>query len=135
VTPERVRSTTAATVSAATRGARLVEIAALGVQGPSTWGRDNARSRQGARVLNLAQRVAIPRVFRPSYAPERNLRERRWKVSKNQVRYGPPDATCLACRAARAGCRAKMPTEHREKLQSWMTPKFQTLNQASFLAA
>ena len=135
VTHELVSITTDATVSAETMCALLRKIAALGLQGPITLVLDNARYQHCALVMNLAARLNVHLEFLPSYSPNLNLIERLWKFIKKQVLYGRHYATFLDFRAAIDGCLAKIPTEHREKLQSLMTHNFQTFNPASFLAA
>jgi transposase len=135
VTHQLVSLTTDATVSAATRCALLVKIAALGLQGPITLVLDNARYQHCALVMDLAKRLHIHLEFLPSYSPNLNLIERLWKFIKKQVLYGRHYATFLEFRAAIDGCLSKIPTEHREKLRSLMTHNFQTFNPASFLAA
>jgi len=135
VTQELVSITTDATVSAETMCALLRKIAALGVRGPITLVLDNARYQHCALVMNLAQSLNIHLEFLPSYSPNLNLIERLWKFVKKQVLYGRPYATFLEFRTAIDGCLAKIPTEHREKLQSLMTHNFQTFDAASFFAA
>jgi transposase len=135
VTHELVSITTDATVSAETMCALLVKIAALGLQGPITLVLDNARYQHCALVMNLAKSLKIHLEFLPSYSPNLNLIERLWKFVKKQVLYGHHYATFVEFRAAIDDCLAKIPTEHREKLQALMTHNFQTFNPASFLAA
>jgi transposase len=135
VTHELVSITTDATVSAETMCALLVKIAALGLQGPITLVLDNARYQHCALVMNLAKSLQIHLEFLPSYSPNLNLIERLWKFVKKQVLYGHHYATFVEFRAAIDDCLAKIPTEHREKLQALMTHNFQTFNPASFLAA
>jgi transposase len=135
VTRELVSITTDATVSAETMCALLVKIAALGLQGPITLVLDNARYQHCALVINLAKNLNIHLEFLPSYSPNLNLIERLWKFVKKQVLYGRHYTTFLDFRAAIDGCLAKIPTEHREKLESLMTHNFQTFDPASFVAA
>jgi transposase len=135
VTHELVSITTDATVSAETMCALLVKIAALGLQGPITLVLDNARYQHCALVMNMAKSLKIHLEFLPSYSPNLNLIERLWKFIKKQVLYGHHYATFVEFRTAIDDCLAKIPTEHREKLQSLMTHNFQTFNPASFLAA
>ena len=135
VTQELVSITTDATVNAETMCALLGKIAALGLQGPITLVLDNARYQHCALVMNLAQSLNIQLQFLPSYSPNLNLIERLWKFVKKQVLYGKHYGTFAEYCAAIDGCLAKIPTEHREKLNSLMTHNFQTFNPASFLAA
>lgn len=135
VTNQLVSITTAATVSAETMCALLEKIAALGLQGPIALVLDNARYQHCALVMDLAKRLNIHLEFLPSYSPNLNLIERLWKFIKRQVLYGRHYATFADFRAAIDGCLANIPTEHREKLQSLMTHRFQTFDPDSFLAA
>jgi transposase len=135
VTHELVNITTDATVSAETMCALLVKIAALGLRGPITLVLDNARYQHCALVMERAKSLHIHLEFLPSYSPNLNLIERLWKFLKKQVLYGRHYATFAEFRAAIDGCLAKIPTEHREKLDSLMTHNFETFNPASFLAA
>jgi transposase len=135
VTHELVSITTDATVSAETMCALLRKIAALGLQGPITLVLDNARYQHCAIVMELANSLNIHLEFLPSYSPNLNLIERLWKFIKKQVLYGKHYGTFLEFCAAIDGCLAKIPTDHREKLDSLMTHNFQTFNPALFLAA
>jgi transposase len=133
VTHELVSMTTDATVSAETMCALLVKIAALGLQGPITLVLDNARYQHCALVIEWAKSSNIHLEFLPSYSPNLNLIERLWKFIKKQVLYGRHYGTFSEFRVAIDGCLAKIPTDHREKLNSLMTHNFQTFNPASFL--
>ena len=135
VTQELVSITTDATVSAETMCALLRKIAALDLQGPITLVLDNARYQHCALVMNLAKSLNIRLQFLPSYSPNLNLIERLWKFVKKQVLYGRHYPSFLEFRQAIDDCLAKIPTEHREKLQALMTHNFQTFNVASFFAA
>jgi transposase len=135
VTHELVSITTDATVSAETMCALLRKIAALGLQGPITLVLDNARYQHCALVMELAKSLNIHLEFLPSYSPNLNLIERLWKFIKKQVLYGKHYGTFSEFCAAIDGCLAKIPTDHREKLDSLMTHNFQTFNPALFLAA
>jgi transposase len=135
VTHELVSITTDATVSAETMCALLRKIAALGLQGPITLVLDNARYQHCALVMELAKSLNIHLQFLPSYSPNLNLIERLWKFIKKQVLYGKHYGTFTDFCGAIDGCLAKIPTDHREKLNSLMTHNFQTFNPASFLAA
>jgi transposase len=134
-TYELVSIMTDATVTAETMCALLRKIAALGLQGPISLVLDNARYQHCALVINWAKSLNIHLEFLPSYSPNLNLIERLWKFIKKQVLYGRHYGTFLEFRAAIDGCLAKIPTQHREKLQSLMTHNFQTFSPASFLAA
>jgi transposase len=135
VTRELVSITTDATVNAETMCALLRKIAALGLLGPITIVLDNARYQHCKLVMDLAKSLNIHLEFLPSYSPNLNLIERLWKFIKKQVLYGRHYDTFPNFCAAIDGCLAKIPTDHREKLNTLMTHNFQTFNPASFLAA
>jgi transposase len=135
VTHELVSITTDATVSAETMCALLRKIAALGLQGPITLVLDNARYQHCALVMDLAKSLHIHLQFLPSYSPNLNLIERLWKFIKKQVLYGKHYGTFVDFCAAIDDCLAKIPTDHREKLNSLMTHNFQRFDPTSFLAA
>ncbi len=135
VTRELVSITTEATVSAQTMCELLQKIAALGLQGPITLLLDNARYQHCKLVIALAQTLNIHLEFLPSYSPNLNLIERLWKFIKNQALYGRHYNTFQYFCAAIDDCLTKIPTDHREKLNSLMTHNFQTFDPASFLAA
>jgi transposase len=135
VTRELVSVTTAATVNSETMCALLQKIAAIGLQGPITLVLDNARYQHCALVIDLAKSLNIHLEFLPSYSPNLNLIERLWKFIKKQVLYGRHYGTFGEFCAAIDGCLAKIPTAHRDSLESLMTHNFQRFNPASFLAA
>lgn len=135
VTHELVSITTDATVNAESMCALLQKIAAMAMQGPITLILDNARYQRCALVTELAERLNIHLEFLPSYSPNLNLIERLWKFIKKQVLYAHHYATFTDFRAAIDDCLSKIPTKHREQLQSLMTHNFQTFDKASFLAA
>jgi len=135
VTRELVSITTDATVNANTMCALLKKIAALCLQGPITVVLDNARYQHCALVMELAKSLHIHLEFLPSYSPNLNLIERLWKFIKKDVLYGRHYKTFLDFCAAIDGCLAKIPTEHRAKLESLMTHNFQTFDPASLLTA
>ncbi|MHB1422858.1 MAG: IS630 family transposase [Gemmataceae bacterium] len=122
VTQELISITTDATVSAETMCALLRKIAALGLQGPITLVLDNARYQHCALVKELAKSLNIHLEFLPSYWPNLNLIERLWKFTKKQVLYGKHYRTFVEFCAAIDGCLAKIPTDYREKLNSWSCP-------------
>ena len=105
------------------------------LQGPITVVLDNARYQHCALVMELAKSLHIHLEFLPSYSPNLNLIERLWKFIKKDVLYGRHYKTFLDFCAAIDGCLAKIPTEHRAKLESLMTHNFQTFDPASLLTA
>ena len=135
VTNSLVSVTTDATVNGETMCELLRRIAALGLTGPIRLVLDNARYQHCALVKELAKSLNIELLFLPSYSPNLNLIERLWKFIKKQVLYGRHYGTFADFRAAIDGCLSKIPTEHRKELAGLMTHRFQTFENASFLAA
>jgi transposase len=134
VTNQLVSITTDATVSSDTV-CSAQKIAAMGLQGPITLVLDNARYQHCAAVIGLATSLKIQLLFLPSYSPNLNLIERLWKFIKKQCLYGRHYPTFSQFRDATDDCLAKIPSDHREKLQTLMTHNFQTFKTHSFLAA
>jgi transposase len=96
---------------------------------------DNARYQRCAAVEAEAERLGIELLFLPSYSPNLNLIERLWKFTKKKALRGkhyPDFATFLG---AIEDCLNRIHTDHRDALASLMTLKFQTFDNASFLAA
>jgi transposase len=135
VTNQLVSITTDATVSSDTMCALLRKIAAMGLRGPITLVLDNARYQHCAAVIELATSLKIQLLFLPSYSPNLNLIERLWKFIKKHCLYGRHYPTFKQFRDAIDDCLAKIPSDHREKLQTLMTHNFQTFKTDSFLTA
>lgn len=96
---------------------------------------DNARYQRCAVVAAEAERSGIELLFLPSYSPNLNLIERLWKFTKKKALRGKhyPDFATFC--GAIDDCLNRTHTDHREALASLMTLKFQTFDNASFLAA
>ena len=92
-------------------------------------------ARNETLVKNLAKSLNIEWLFLPSYSPNLTLIERLWKFTKKKVLYGRHYDTFPAFCGAINACLGKTETEHRKELKSLMTHKFQTFQNASFLAA
>ena len=110
-------------------------IAALGLTGPVRLVLDNARYQHCVLVMDLAKSLNIELLFLPSYSPNLNLIERLWRFVKKKVLYARHYGTFQDFRGAIDGCLSKIGTEHRKELKSFMTHKFQTFQDVSFLAA
>ena len=85
-------------------------------------------------VKFLAKSLNIELLFLPSCSPNLNLIERLWKFTKKKVLYGRFYDTFAAFCGAIDGCLGKIEIDHRKELKSLMTHKFQTFQNASFLA-
>ena len=104
-------------------------------KGPTTLVMDNARYQRCKAVEAEAQRLGIALLFLPSYSPNLNVIERLWKFTKKRALRGKHYADFAAFRAAIDNCLDRIPTDHKDELQSLMTLKFQTFDSHSFLAA
>ena len=104
-------------------------------QGPTTLVMDNARYQRCKAVEAEAKRLGIGLLFLPSYSPNLNVIERLWKFTKKRALRGKHYADFAAFRAAIDNCLDRIPTDHKDELQSLMTLKFQTFDSDSFLAA
>lgn len=134
ITRELIRVTNDTRVSSDTMIELLRQIAEQ-TRGLITVVLDNARYQRCEAVETEAKRLKIALLFLPSYSPNLNLIERLWKFTKKKALRGkhyPDFATFLG---AIDDCLNRIPTDHREALASLMTLKFQTFDNASFLAA
>ena len=73
-------------------------------------------------------------LFLPSYSPNLNLIERLWKFTKKKALRGKHYADFASFRAAIDDCLDRIRTDHRDAIASLITLKFQTFDNASFLA-
>lgn len=96
---------------------------------------DNARYQRCAVVEAEAQRLRIELLFLPSYSPNLNLIERLWKFTKKKALRGKHYADFAQFQEAIEDGLDHVHTDHQESLASLMTLKFQTFEDASFLAA
>lgn len=134
ITRELIRVTNDTRVSSDTMIELLGQIATQ-TKGAITVVLDNARYQRCEAVEAEAKRLGIELLFLPSYSPNLNLIERLWKFTKRKALRGkhyPDFATFLG---AIDDCLNRIHTDHREALASLMTLKFQTFDNASFLAA
>jgi transposase len=133
VTRELIRVTNDTRVSSDTM-IELLGVLATRTQGPTTLVLDNARYQRCEAVETEAKRLGIELLFLPSYSPNLNLIERLWKFTKKKALRGKhyPDFATFC--GAIDDCLNRVHTDHREALASLMTLKFQTFDNASFLA-
>jgi len=134
VTRELIRVANDTRVSSDTMVELLGKIAAQAT-GPTTVVLDNARYQRCAIVETEARRLGIELLFLPSYSPNLNVIERLWKFTKKKALRGKHYADFAAFWGAIDDCLNRVNTDHREALDSLMTLKFQTFDNASFLAA
>jgi transposase len=134
VTRELIRVTNDTRVSSDTMIELLRRIATQ-TTGAITVVLDNARYQRCEAVETEAERLGIELLFLPSYSPNLNLIERLWKFTKKKALRGKHYADFATFRGAIDDCLNRIHTDHREALASLMTLKFQTFDNASFLAA
>jgi transposase len=96
---------------------------------------DNSRYQRCALVLDAAKKLGIELLFLPSYSLNLNLIERLWKLVKNEVINCRHYQDFKKFQAAIDCCLADLPTNHREKLATLMTHKFQRWDDVSLLNA
>jgi transposase len=108
---------------------------AVQTPGPTTLVLDNARYQRCEAVKTEAKRLGIELLFRPSYSPNLNVIERLWKFTKKKALRGKHYPDFATFMGAIDDCLNRIHTNHREALTSLMTLKFQTFDNASFLAA
>ena len=134
VTRELIRVTNDTRVSSDTM-VELLGVIATQVKGPTTLVLDNARYQRCEAVKVEAKRVGVELLFLPPYSPNLNLIERLWKFTKKKALRGKHYPDFATFRGAIDDCLNRVHTDHREALASLMTLKFQTFDNASFLAA
>ena len=134
VTRELIRVSNDTRVSSDTMIELLGRIAGQ-VEGLTTLVLDNARYQRCKAVAAEAKRLGIELLFLPSYSPNLNVIERLWKFTKKRALRGKHYADFTAFRAAIDNCLDGITTDHKDELRSLMTLKFQTFDNASFLAA
>jgi transposase len=134
VTRELIRVTNATRVSSDTM-IELLGLIATQTTGAITLVLDNARYQRCEAVETEAKRLGIELLFLPSYSPNLNLIERLWKFTKKKALRGKHYPDFATFSGAIDDCLNRIHTDHREAFASLMTLKFQTFDNASFLAA
>ena len=76
--------------------------------------------------MDLAAELNIELLFLPPYSPNLNLIERLWKFVKKECLYSEYYETFDAFQQAIQTCLAETQGEHKQKLASLLTLKFQT---------
>lgn len=102
---------------------------------PITLVLDNARYQKCALVQSLADSLGITLLYLPSYSPNLNLIERLWKFVKKTALNSCSYDTFAGFQAAIDQCLDELFTAHADDIQTLLTPKFQTFENASILAA
>jgi transposase len=126
VTHEVVTVSHPAYITAESVCALLVQLAERAGSGAVTVVLDNARYQRCALAPGVAQELGIELLYLPTYSPNLNLIERFWKFVKKECLYAKLYENFGAFQAAIEECIEKAPTKHKEKLDSWLTLKFQS---------
>ncbi len=134
VTRALIRVTNDTRVSSDTMVEHLGRIA-VQTQGPTTLVLDNARYQRCVAVETEAKRLGIELLFLLSYSPNLNLIERLWTFTKKKALRGKHYADFATFLGAIDDCLNRIHRDHRAALASLMTLKFQTFDNALFLAA
>jgi transposase len=92
---------------------------------------DNARYQRCALVQECSNRLKIELLFLPSYSPNLNLIERFWKFVKKQCLYSRYYPTFTEFKTAISTCIDRAPFQHKNALDSLLTPRFQTFPSAA----
>jgi transposase len=92
---------------------------------PITIVLDNARYQHCRLVIEVATALGIELLFLPPYSPNLNLIERLWKFVKKECLYSKYYADFGAFKMAITECLAEAHGQHRQKLSSLLTLKFQ----------
>jgi transposase len=122
-------------VNTETRCELLRKLAALGLVVPITVVLDNARYQRNTVVQALAASLGIELLYLPSYSPNLNLIERRWRFVKRQALYGRYHPRFADFQAAVQDTLGQLSSKHKDQLASLMTLNFQVFDNVSLLTA
>jgi transposase len=87
---------------------------------------DNARYQKCKAVFELADELGINLVYLPAYSPHLNLIERLWKFVRKECLYSKYYADFPSFKAAISTLIDTAHLDHKERLKSLMTWKFQS---------
>jgi transposase len=135
ISKQVIRVTTTGGVGAEAVCALLRAVAAAGLRRPITLVLDNARYQHTADVKALARSLRIELLYLPSYSPNLNLIERLWKFVKKEALASRYRATFDEFTSAIDDCLDNLHTRHRDRMESLLTPNFQTFGFEPVLAA
>jgi len=92
---------------------------------------DNARYQRNAFVMAEAERLHVTLLWLPTYSPNLNLIERLWKFVKAECLHGRYYPTFAPFKKAISDCLDHAADQHKVKLDSLLTLKFQMFKSAS----
>ena len=101
----------------------------------SRWSWTTPATKKYALVQSLADQLGITLLYLPSYSPNLNLIERVWKFVKKTCLNSCSYSTFGEFQAAIDRCLDELFTTHEAEVKTLLTPKFQTFENASILAA
>jgi len=126
ISHELIRVTNTSYITAETVCELLHKIASSGLTTPITLVMDNARYQRCRLVGELAAVLNIELLFLPSYSPNLNLIERLWKFVKKAALSSRYHGSFADFRGVIDQCLHELPTTHRPRISTLMTPVFQT---------
>ena len=106
----------------------LLKLTALELQTPITIVLDNARYQKCQLVQDLADILGIELLYLPSYSPHLNLIERLWRFVRNECLYSKYYSEFDDFKTAIEDCLEKTGTDHKQRLESLLSLKFQSFN-------
>ena len=107
----------------------LLKLAALDLQIPITIVLDNARYQKCQLVQHLADILDIELLYLPSYSPHLNLIERLWRFVRKECLYSKYYGDFADFKTAIEECLVKTGTEHKQRLESLLSLKFQSFKE------
>ena len=96
---------------------------------------DNARYQKCQLVTDFAEIVDIELVYLPSYSPHLNLIERLWRFVRKECLYSKYYADFPSFKGAIQQCIDQCNGEHKAKLTTLLSLKFQSFKKVNILAA
>ncbi|ABW27599.1 conserved hypothetical protein [Acaryochloris marina MBIC11017] len=94
---------------------------------------DNARYQKCQLVTDFAEIVDIELVYLPSYSPHLNLIERLWRFVRKECLYSKYYSDFHSFKGAIQQCIDQCNTEHKAKLTSLLSLKFQSFQKVNLL--
>src|SRR3954453_9477462 len=135
VTHRLIRVTNQGYINAESVCSLLRAVAGAAVGLPITLVLDNARYQKCAVVQELAATLKIELLYLPSYSPNLDLIERRWRFVRVESLNSTYHERFEDFRAAIDGCLDGLGTGHKGEMERLMTHKFQTFEDVPLLAA
>jgi len=135
VTHQCLRVTKEGSINAETVGTLLRTLAGAGLGIPLTLVLDNVKYQRCELVQSLARSLGLELLFLPSYSPNLNLIERRWRFVRKRSLKSTYYESVAQFQAALDGCLDNLATKYKEDMVTLLAHKFQTFEDVPFLAA